>query len=97
MIRNLHLLWSCSLRCPLPLILLIHLQPYPFLHSGRTFAEHRLHTPVDKDRSGQIDAEELRQALSQAGQPFSIEASRIMLRMFDQNGSGTITMQGVVC
>uniref|UniRef100_A0A7S4FGP7 EF-hand domain-containing protein n=1 Tax=Eutreptiella gymnastica TaxID=73025 RepID=A0A7S4FGP7_9EUGL len=48
---------------------------------------------VDKDRSGQIDAEELRQALSQAGQPFSIEASRIMLRMFDQNGSGTITMQ----
>jgi len=46
---------------------------------------------VDQDRSGQIDAKELQRALVNGNwSNFSEEACRIMIDMFDANGSGTI-------
>jgi len=46
---------------------------------------------VDQDRSGQIDAKELGQALANGdGTMFSEEACRMMINMFDTNMTGTI-------
>lgn len=46
---------------------------------------------VDQDRSGQIDAKELQKALVNGNwSNFSEEACRMMIDMYDANGSGTI-------
>ncbi|XP_045193614.1 programmed cell death protein 6-like isoform X1 [Mercenaria mercenaria] len=49
---------------------------------------------VDKDRSGQITATELGQALSNGTwTPFNPETVRLMIGMFDRDNSGTINFQ----
>jgi len=49
---------------------------------------------VDQDRSGQIDANELKQALANGdGTMFSEGACRMMIEMFDRNLTGTIDIQ----
>ncbi|KAI6179490.1 hypothetical protein M3Y98_00616100 [Aphelenchoides besseyi] len=49
---------------------------------------------VDRDRSGQISAEELQQALSNGTfQPFNQECCRLMIGMFDNDNSGAINFQ----
>ena len=50
---------------------------------------------VDKDRSGQISADELGQALANGTwAPFNPETIRQMIGMFDRDYSGTINFQG---
>ncbi|VDD75886.1 unnamed protein product [Mesocestoides corti] len=47
---------------------------------------------VDKDRSGQITAEELQAALSNGlGTPFDITCTSLMISIFDQDNNGTIS------
>ncbi|EPB73588.1 EF hand [Ancylostoma ceylanicum] len=49
---------------------------------------------VDKDRSGQISADELQRALSNGTwNPFNPETCRLMIGMFDSNGDGAINLQ----
>ncbi|RUS83098.1 hypothetical protein EGW08_009130 [Elysia chlorotica] len=49
---------------------------------------------VDKDRSGQITATELQQALGNGTwTPFNPETVRLMIGMFDRDNSGTINFQ----
>jgi Ca2+-binding EF-hand superfamily protein len=49
---------------------------------------------VDKDRSGQITSTELGQALSNGTwTPFNPETVRLMIGMFDRDGSGAISFQ----
>ncbi|XP_052817787.1 programmed cell death protein 6-like isoform X1 [Mya arenaria] len=49
---------------------------------------------VDKDRSGQISAHELGQALSNGTwTPFNPETVRLMIGMFDRDNSGSINFQ----
>lgn len=49
---------------------------------------------VDKNKSGDIDAKELQRALSNGRwTPFNIETVRLMIEMFDSNGSGMITLK----
>ncbi|KAK3884810.1 hypothetical protein Pcinc_010938 [Petrolisthes cinctipes] len=49
---------------------------------------------VDQDNSGQINAQELRQALQNGNwSQFSDEACRLMISMFDRDRSGTINLQ----
>eukprot|EP01064_Diplonema_japonicum_P028012 TRINITY_DN4217_c0_g1_i1.p1 TRINITY_DN4217_c0_g1~~TRINITY_DN4217_c0_g1_i1.p1 ORF type:complete len:189 (+),score=28.86 TRINITY_DN4217_c0_g1_i1:23-568(+) len=48
---------------------------------------------VDKDRSGQVDAQELQMALQQAGLRFSMMSTNMLLRLFDANKQGTMTYQ----
>ncbi|XP_055686042.1 peflin [Lutzomyia longipalpis] len=51
----------------------------------------RIFGVVDRDRSGKINAEELKSALVNGrGQNFSDTACRLMIGMFDQDHSGTI-------
>ncbi|CAJ0956817.1 unnamed protein product, partial [Mesorhabditis belari] len=46
---------------------------------------------VDRDRSGQISADELQRALSNGTwNPFNPETCRLMIGMFDSNGDGAI-------
>jgi len=48
---------------------------------------------VDKDNSGRITAEELQQALSSGNwQKFDISCCRMMIRMFDKDGSDTVDL-----
>lgn len=46
---------------------------------------------VDQDRSGRIDAEELRSALSSGGFQFSFSTTEKLIRMFDRAGDGKIS------
>ncbi|KAL3105363.1 hypothetical protein niasHT_026096 [Heterodera trifolii] len=49
---------------------------------------------VDRDRSGQISADELQQALSNGTwKPFNPETCRMMISMFDSNNDGGINFQ----
>ena len=49
---------------------------------------------VDSDRSGQISANELQKALSNGTwNPFNIDTVRLMIGMFDRQGTGTIGFQ----
>lgn len=49
---------------------------------------------VDADRSGQISAKELQDALKNGTwQPFNPETVRLMIGMFDRDNSGTINFQ----
>ncbi|XP_058805950.1 programmed cell death protein 6 isoform X2 [Phymastichus coffea] len=49
---------------------------------------------VDKDRSGEISADELQQALSNGTwTPFNPETVRMMIGMFDKKGSGTVSFE----
>ncbi|XP_003742348.1 programmed cell death protein 6 [Galendromus occidentalis] len=49
---------------------------------------------VDRDRSGQITATELREALINSNwSPFNEETCRLMISMFDRDHSGTINIQ----
>jgi Ca2+-binding EF-hand superfamily protein len=49
---------------------------------------------VDKDRSGQVTATELQQALGNGTwTPFNPETVRLMIGMFDRDNSGTINFQ----
>ncbi|KAL8570465.1 Programmed cell death protein 6 [Nucella lapillus] len=49
---------------------------------------------IDKDRSGNISANELQQALSNGTwTPFNPETVRLMIGMFDRDSSGTINFQ----
>ncbi|KAL8574599.1 hypothetical protein ACOMHN_061599 [Nucella lapillus] len=49
---------------------------------------------IDKDRSGQISAPELGQALSNGTwTPFNPETVQLMMGIFDRDGSGTINFQ----
>eukprot|EP00275_Glaucocystis_incrassata_P000352 EC118895.1.p1 GENE.EC118895.1~~EC118895.1.p1 ORF type:complete len:138 (+),score=5.02 EC118895.1:79-492(+) len=45
---------------------------------------------VDRDRSGRIDAAELKMALKTGGSEFNDDTTRLMIRMFDMNLSGCI-------
>ncbi|XP_022657059.1 programmed cell death protein 6-like isoform X2 [Varroa jacobsoni] len=48
---------------------------------------------VDKDRSGQITAKELQVALINSNwSPFNEETCRLMISMFDRDGTGTINL-----
>eukprot|EP00301_Raphidiophrys_heterophryoidea_P015045 c2355_g1_i1.p1 GENE.c2355_g1_i1~~c2355_g1_i1.p1 ORF type:complete len:179 (+),score=44.73 c2355_g1_i1:28-537(+) len=44
---------------------------------------------VDTDRSGQIDANELQRALNNQ-EPFSLSTVKLIIKMFDKSGNGTI-------
>lgn len=58
------------------------------------FNIHGLFFRVDKDRSGQISAKELAEALSNGTwTPFNPETVRLMIGMFDRDNSGTINFQ----
>ncbi|CAD6196288.1 unnamed protein product [Caenorhabditis auriculariae] len=51
----------------------------------------QIFSSVDKDRSGQISADELQRALSNGTwNPFNPETCRLMIGMFDSNGDGAI-------
>lgn len=53
----------------------------------------RIFGQVDRDRSGKINAEELKAALVNGrGQNFSDQACKLMIGMFDTDQSGTIDM-----
>ncbi|KAL3074837.1 hypothetical protein niasHS_014282 [Heterodera schachtii] len=59
-------------------------QPLPNLH--------QIFQAVDRDRSGQISADELQRALSNGTwQPFNPETCRMMISMFDNNNDGGIS------
>lgn len=48
---------------------------------------------MDRDRSGKINAEELKSALVNGrGENFSDQACKLMIGMFDQDQSGTIDL-----
>ncbi|KAJ8679054.1 hypothetical protein QAD02_014841 [Eretmocerus hayati] len=49
---------------------------------------------VDRDRSGEISADELQQALSNGTwTPFNPETVRLMIGMFDKKNSGTVSFE----
>lgn len=53
----------------------------------------RIFGQVDRDRSGKINAEELKSALVNGrGENFSDQACKLMIGMFDQDQSGTIDL-----
>jgi len=47
---------------------------------------------VDQDGGGAISAEELQQALRAGGENFSIETTALMIKLFDNNGNGSISV-----
>ncbi|KAH6941472.1 hypothetical protein HPB50_018740 [Hyalomma asiaticum] len=52
---------------------------------------------VDKDRSGRVDAVELQQCLSNGTwKPFNPETVRMMMKMFDRSGTGTVSFDEFV-
>jgi peflin len=48
---------------------------------------------VDRDNSGRIDVSELNAALSSAGFRFSLGTTEMLVRRYDFDGSGTITIE----
>ena len=49
---------------------------------------------IDSDGSGQLDAEELRQAMSESGHEVTIEEATEMITQTDLTGSGSIHFEG---
>ncbi|KPA76365.1 EF hand-like protein [Leptomonas pyrrhocoris] len=54
---------------------------------------HSWFAAVDRDHSGRIDMNELNQALSNAGFRFSLGTTEMLMRRYDLDRSGTITME----
>ena len=49
---------------------------------------------IDADGSGELDAEELKQAMSESGREVTIEEATEMIAQTDLTGSGTIHFEG---
>eukprot|EP00792_Barthelona_sp_PAP020_P007623 TRINITY_DN3155_c2_g1_i1.p1 TRINITY_DN3155_c2_g1~~TRINITY_DN3155_c2_g1_i1.p1 ORF type:complete len:193 (+),score=66.13 TRINITY_DN3155_c2_g1_i1:48-626(+) len=51
---------------------------------------------IDLDRSGTIGVGEVQQAFSSPGQPFSVESSKMLIRIFDKDNQGVISFDEFV-